>query len=92
MGVLAFLWVKTGLQAAEAALQILSGKSPADIPVAQNNQTRLTVNLRVAKTLGITVPVTTLKAAHRIIGRESYDALTPKRTTPQALSGRPDAS
>lgn len=41
-----------GEWAAKAALRILDGTSPADIPIARNKQGRLIVNARVAEGLG----------------------------------------
>jgi ABC-type uncharacterized transport system substrate-binding protein len=52
-----------GEWAAGAALQILSGKSPKDIPVVMNQKGQLYANLAVAKKLNVTFPLTTLKAA-----------------------------
>lgn len=58
-----------GEWAARTALRILAGARPADIPLARNEGSKLTVNLRMAKALDVVFPVSTLKAA-RVIGQE----------------------
>lgn len=60
-----------GRFAAEAALQIIGGCPPLDIPIAENKQARLTVNLKMADSAGIVLPVSILKIAD-VIGRETY--------------------
>lgn len=60
-----------GTWAARAALRILDGVEPGDIPVASNEQASLTLNLKMAKAAGIQVPVETLKAAGKVIGQEA---------------------
>ncbi len=52
-----------GEWSAGAALQILSGKSPKDIPVVTNQKGQLYANLAIAKKLNVTFPLATLKAA-----------------------------
>jgi ABC-type uncharacterized transport system substrate-binding protein len=59
-----------GEWAARAALNVLAGTNPADIPLAHNERGQLTVNLRMAHTLGITFPLKTLEAAS-VIGQEA---------------------
>jgi ABC-type uncharacterized transport system substrate-binding protein len=61
-----------GRHAALTALKILSGQSPAAIPVVTNKENNLTVNLRLAKKAGIVFPVSILKQA-RVIGRKELD-------------------
>ena len=47
--------------------RILKGEKPADMPVQQATKVDLIINLRVAKTLGITVPNTLVGRADEII-------------------------
>jgi len=47
--------------------RILDGARPADLPVEQPTQYELAVNMRTAKSLGITVPKATLVRANRVV-------------------------
>jgi len=47
--------------------RILKGQSVADLPVRQTNQFKLTLNLKTAKTLGLTFPPAILGAADDVI-------------------------
>lgn len=55
-----------GEWSAATAVDILNGKSPADIPVAKNKQGKLYLNMDMAKVLGIRFPVELIDSAYLI--------------------------
>jgi len=56
-----------GAWSAEAALKIIDGTAPADIPVVQNEKGQLFINVRIAKALGLELPYQLLDSADQVI-------------------------
>lgn len=61
-----------GKHAAETALRIIAGERPENIPVIQNREAHLIINLKMAQAAGIVVPVSLLKTAE-VIGLEALE-------------------
>jgi ABC-type uncharacterized transport system substrate-binding protein len=56
-----------GVWSAKTALAILNGKSPKSIPMAQNKEGEVVVNLKVASAANIEIPYTIVEVASRVI-------------------------
>lgn len=56
-----------GTWASEAALKILGGTSPADIPVVKNQEGELIVNVKIAQAAGIEIPFELIQSANKVI-------------------------
>lgn len=53
-----------GEWAAQAALKILGGKSPADIPIVRNKSAQVYLNMRIAKRLNVKFPMKMINRAN----------------------------
>lgn len=56
-----------GKKAAEVALDILGGKSPADIKYVQSKKGKLVINMKTAQQYGLEIPYEILESAERVI-------------------------
>lgn len=56
-----------GAWAADAALKILGGQSPSDIPVTRNKEGQVVINLKIAEASGIEVPYELIETATTVM-------------------------
>ena len=77
-----------GVFAAKTALRILSGVLPEDIPLAENRQVELCVNMRMAKAASLVLPISLLKTATVISREAAYLDPEPESFGPNQYAGR----
>ncbi len=58
-----------GIEAAQLAVRVMLGESPASIPIQPLLKNKIIVNLAAARAVGLTIPASVLKEAQKVIGK-----------------------
>ena len=58
-----------GIEAAQLAVRVMRGESPASIPIQPLSKNKLIINLAAARAVGLTIPASVLKKADSVIGK-----------------------
>src|SRR5262249_45827733 len=56
-----------GVQASKLVVKVLKGAKPAELPIQTPDTLLLTINLRTAKAIGLTIPRDVLERADRLV-------------------------
>ncbi len=62
-----------GKQTGEVALRILNGEKPSDLQFVRPRKFVISLNLLIAKRLGIVIPSGIIQEASEVVGEESWE-------------------
>ena len=69
VGVVARDYYDGGIEAAQLAVRVMRGESPASIPIQPLSKNKLIINLAGARAVGLTIPASILKKADGVIDK-----------------------